>query len=165
MTVVNLPKFFDLVHPDNEIIVIKEIIPIKKEIPPISLGNIKSSPETLNGNPSVVIIRILVIENNAIKKKLAAVTANFIIFLTKRLLVSETKKLATTAIEKPANNELIIIIWSASLFQYSNDISISIILIHFINNVVFHLLPAGNVKCMICLGKLQQNFRTETNPF
>jgi hypothetical protein len=124
MTVVNLPRFFDLVHPDSEIIVIKEIIPIRKEITPTSLGNIKSSPETLNGNPSVVIIRILVIENNAIKKKLAAIVANFIIVLIKRLLVSETKKLATTAIEKPANNELITMIWSASLFQYSNEISI-----------------------------------------
>ncbi len=136
MTVVNLPNFFDFVHPDSEIIVIKEIIPIKKEIPPTSLGNIKSSTETLNGNPSVVIIRILVIENNAIKKKLAAIVANFIIFLIKRLLVSETKKLATTAIEKPASNELITMIWSASLFQYSNDIST--IFINFIYNVVFH---------------------------
>jgi hypothetical protein len=125
--VVNIPIFFDLVHPDNEIIVIKEIIPKIKEIIPTSFGKYKSSAETLKGYPSVVRIIILVIENNVIKKKLAAVVANIIILFNKRPFVSEIKKLATTAMENPANNEHITIICSAILCKYSNEISIILI--------------------------------------
>ena len=61
IVVENIPKPFDLVHPSKEIITVIEIIPVKKEIPPKTFGNTKSLLSTLNGNPSVVIIKILVI--------------------------------------------------------------------------------------------------------
>ncbi len=115
---------FDLVHPDNEIIVSKEIIPKIKEIIPTSFGNIKSFADILKGYPSVVLIIILVIENNVIKNKLAAVVAKIIILFINPPLASEIRKLATTEIENPANNELITIICSAILCKYPNEISI-----------------------------------------
>ena len=110
MTVVNIPIFFDFVQPDKEIIVIKDITPKRSVTPPISDGTLKSPSVILRGNPSVVIIRIFVIANTETKKKLAAKTADFIIFLVKRVFVSETKKFAITAMENPPNKELITII-------------------------------------------------------
>ncbi len=123
MVVVNLPIFLDLVQPAKEIIVIKDIIPKRNVIPPIIDGIIKSPFVILRGNPFVVIIRIFVIANTEVKKKLAAKIVAFIIFLDKRVFVSDTKKFAITVMENPLSNELITIIWSESLFQYSNDIS------------------------------------------
>jgi len=110
MVVVILPIVFDWLHPESEIMISKEIIPIKNETIPTTFGNIKSLFKTSNGYPWVVFIMILVIENNDIKKKLAADVANNNILFINFLLDSEISKLATIAIEKPANNELIIII-------------------------------------------------------
>ncbi len=121
--VVNFPNFLDLVQPDKDIKTVKDIIPKSNVSPAIVDGIVKSPFVILRGNPFVVIIKIFVIANTEIKKKLAAETAAFIIFLDKEVFVSETNKFATTAIEKPPNNELISIIWFASLFQYSNVIS------------------------------------------
>jgi len=110
MLVVNLPIFFDLVQPDKEIMVIKDIIPKINAIPPIIDGVIKSPFFISIGNPFVVIIRIFVIANTEIKKKLAAKTEAFIIDLDKRVFISDTKKFAITAMENPPNKELISII-------------------------------------------------------
>ena len=109
-TVVNLPILFDLVHPDKAIIVIKEIIPKKRAIPPAIDEKLNSASVTLRGNPSVVIIKIFVIANTDTKKKLAANTAAFMILLDKGVFDSETKKFAITVMENPPNKELISII-------------------------------------------------------
>jgi len=107
MAVVNRPIFFDLVHPANEIIVIKDIIPKRNVIAPIRDGIIKSPFAILKGNPSVVIINTFVMANTETKKKLAAKTAAFIKFPDNLVLVFDTKKLAIMAMENPPNKELI----------------------------------------------------------
>lgn len=105
--VVNLPNCFDLVQPDSEIMVMRQIMPTKKVVPPIREVVDNSRAVIFSGNPFVVIINTLVIANTDTKKKPAAKTATFIIFLDKRVLVSETKRLAITAMENPLNKELI----------------------------------------------------------
>ena len=105
--VVNKPNFFDLVHPNKEIIRTIEIIPIKKENIPTVLGKIKSSLFIGNGYPSVVFIVILVIAMIEIKKELVAITDTmkiFVIILSEYFLsISKTN----TVKLKPANNVLI----------------------------------------------------------
>ncbi len=108
--VVNFPNALVFVQPESEIIVRNDIIPNRRVIPPTLNGISKSDSVTGKGKPSVVSIRTFVIENTVTKKKLAANTAAFKMVRDKRVLVSETKKFATTAIENPANNELITII-------------------------------------------------------
>src|SRR5690606_18802066 len=65
--------------------------------------------------------------NTVIRKKLAAKVDDAIILLVNRVFVSDTKKCAITAIENPPSSELIVIICSASLFQYSKVISVIIL--------------------------------------
>ncbi len=110
MAVVNLPVFFDLVQPAKEIRVINDIIPKKNEITPTSLGSNKSLSITFRGYPVVVFIRSVVIAKTETKKKLAADVDTIMIFFDKRVLTSDTKRFAITAIENPPSNELIIII-------------------------------------------------------
>ena len=98
MIVVNFPNFLDLVQPAKAINTVKDIIPKSNVSPPIVDGIINSAFVIFRGNPFVVIINIFVIANTEIKKELAAKTAAFIMFLDKRVFVSETKKFATTAI-------------------------------------------------------------------
>ncbi|MDB9954244.1 hypothetical protein OAD49_01645 [Flavobacteriaceae bacterium] len=124
IAVVNLPIFFDLVHPAKEITDVNERIPKRKKNPPVVRGNNKSSLTTLKGNPSVVIRSSLVIAKTVIKKKLAAKVDAIIILLDNRVFISDTKRLAIIAIENPPSKELINIVWSASLFQYSKVASI-----------------------------------------
>ncbi|CAL67199.1 membrane protein [Christiangramia forsetii KT0803] len=126
IVVVNRPNFFDLVQPAREIMAISETIPKRNKITPTILGSIKSVCITFIGYPSVVIIRSFVIAKTVIKNEPAAKVAVIIIIFDKRVFVSETKRFAITAIENPPSNELIVIICSASLFQYSNVISIII---------------------------------------
>lgn len=135
---VNIPIFFDLVHPDNAINIFKDTIPNSSENPPIFAGSNKSPFVILKGNPSVVIIKIFVKANTEIKKKLAAKTETFNIFLDKRVLVSETKRFATIAIEKPPKSELIIIIWLASVFQFGSDISAIYMYLFKINSGLYY---------------------------
>ena len=145
ITVVNIPIFLDLVQPAKEIIVINEIIPDRKVLTPIIRGNFKSLCLTSIGYPLVVIISTPVIAKTVIKKKQAANIEAIIIFLVRRVFVLETNRLATTAIENPASKELIVIVISANLFQYSNVISVIIksickmIYLFFISFVFFYL--------------------------
>jgi len=108
--VVNLPIFFDLVQPASEIKVIRETIPARSENAPTSREILKLVSVTVRGKPSVVIIRTFVIANTEIKKKQADKTAVFMIYLNKRVSVADTNIFATTAIENPANKELMTII-------------------------------------------------------
>ena len=124
IAVVNLPIFLDLVHPAKEITEVNEMIPKRKKIAPVVRGNNKSSLITLKGYPSVVIRSNLVIAKTVMRKKLAAKVDATIMLLDNLVFISDTKRLAITAIENPPSKELINIIWSASLFQYSNVTSI-----------------------------------------
>ena len=121
---VNLPIFLDLVQPANEIIAIKEAIPKKNEMEPKTRGRNKSLSTTLNGYPTVVFINTLVIAKTVIKKKLAAKVETTIIVFDNLVFTSETNKFAITAIENPPSKELIVIVCSANLFQYSKVISV-----------------------------------------
>ena len=107
---VNIPISFDLVQPDSAMIVISERIPKKRAKPPIIEEAFRFVRDTSRGKPSVVIIITFVIANRETRKKLAARTEAFMIVRDKRVLVSETKRFAITAIEKPPSNELIAII-------------------------------------------------------
>lgn len=122
--VVNLPNCFDFVQPAIEIIESSEMIPKKNVMTPITLGSIKSLLTTFKGYPTVVFINSVVIAKTLIKKKLAAKVEAIIIALDNLLLALETIRFATTAMEKPPRSELIVIVCSASLFQYSNVISV-----------------------------------------
>ena len=73
---VYIPKFLDFVQPEREISPIIDKIPIKKVIRPIILGTAKSEFATAIGYPSVVIIKILVIQKMQTKKLVAAIVAN-----------------------------------------------------------------------------------------
>ena len=106
-----------------EIIASKDIIPKKNAITPTTLGSIKSLSTTSKGYPTVVFISRLVIAKTVVKKKLAAKVETAIIDFDNFVFKLETKKFAITAIENPPNNELIVIICSANIFQYSNVFS------------------------------------------
>src|SRR5690606_3820550 len=95
-----------------------------KKIIPTLLGNIKSLSIIFRGFPIVVFIRILFIEKTVIKKKQEAKAETIIIFLNNLVLVLDTKRFATIAIENPPSKALIVSIWSAISFQYSNVISV-----------------------------------------
>ena len=122
---VNIPIFFDFVHPDNEIIIVKEKRPIIKVDIPISLG-IKKSLATTSFKipPGVVAIEICIMANTVTRKQPADRVADIKIIFVSLSFLSETNKLATTAIENPLSKELIRIVWFANVFQYSNVISI-----------------------------------------
>jgi len=113
--VVNFPIFFDFVQPAIEIIVSRDIIPKKNADDPISLGSNKSLARTLLGYPLVVIITIFVIAKTLIRNKQADKVDANIILLVNRVFVSCIKKFAIIDIENPPSNELIVIIWLASL--------------------------------------------------
>lgn len=80
-----MPIRLDLVQPDNEIMVISEKMPKKKAMVPTSLGNIKSLSATLNGNPSVVMSKSLVMAKMVTRKKLPAEVATISILFTNRV--------------------------------------------------------------------------------
>ncbi|CAL2078676.1 Membrane protein [Tenacibaculum sp. 190524A02b] len=124
ITVVYIPTFFDLVHPDKEIIIDRENNPIKKAMTPIIRGTKKSFSVTFfKYPPGVVIIDICIIAKTVIKKHPADKVADFKIRLNNLLFLSDTNKFATTVIENPLSNELIKIVCLANSFQYSKVIS------------------------------------------
>lgn len=114
MRVVNRPIGFDRVHPESPIMTIREKIPTKKEILPMTRGSSNSSAVTVRGYPFVVFMSISVMEKitaiNALQAIMAARMSRSII----RPLSRETKILATAAIENPPSRELMRTNWLAS---------------------------------------------------
>lgn len=115
MVVVNIPIRFETVQPESAITVNMLIIPKYNPVTPMILGRIKSLWSIGTGYPSVVDIKILVIANTEIKEKQADRDENVNILLCHLECNSETTRLATMAIEKPPNKELITMDCSASL--------------------------------------------------
>jgi len=124
ITVENIPKLLDLVQPTKAIMIAIETIPIKKEIIPKLLGNIRSLLSALKGNPSVVIIKTLVMAKIDTKNVPVAKIENRNIFV---LILSEaflSNNRTSTVSENPHSSALINCIWLANLFMYSNESSI-----------------------------------------
>jgi len=139
ITVVYIPTFFDLVHPDNEIITDRENNPIIKDIVPIIRGTKKSFVVTFfKYPPEVVIIDICIIAKTETKKQPADKVADFKIRFISLSFLSDTNKFATTVIENPLNNELIRTVCLANSFQYSNVISISVLVFEFYSLIYPH---------------------------
>ena len=87
MVVENSPNFLDLVQPSKEIIIVIDMMPIKKEQTPKALGIFKSLLSTLKGKPSVVIIKIFDIAKTDTKKAPVDIIENRKIFM---LILSES---------------------------------------------------------------------------
>jgi len=107
IVVENIPKLLDLVQPSREIMRAIEAIPMNKAIPPRTLGKIRSLLSTGKGNPSVVIMKILVMANIETRKAPVASMAKrnmFILILSESLL---SKSKTNTVREKPQSNALI----------------------------------------------------------
>lgn len=87
IVVENNPNFFDLVQPSKDIIIVIDMIPMKKEVTPNTLGNFKSLLSTFKGNPSVVINKIFVIAKIDTRKAPVDIIENRKIFI---LILSES---------------------------------------------------------------------------
>lgn len=104
---VNIPIPFDFVHPEREIITIKQIMQTRKAVRPIAFGSSKSSVVTLNGNPGEVINTIFVIAKMETRKEAAAIIAALNKFLEIRFVSFEFIKKTITAMENPPSSALI----------------------------------------------------------
>lgn len=125
MTVVIIPIFLDLVQPANDIIMDNARRPNRSDEVPIIRFNKKSAVVTFfKYPPGVVFIIIVVNAKTEIRKLAVAVTAAIKIAFKILLFLSETKRFATTVIEKPLNSEEIRTVCFASSFQYSKVICI-----------------------------------------
>lgn len=107
IVVEKIPKPLDLVQPSNEIITVIEIMPIKNAMPPKTFGNIKSLLSTFKGNPSVVIIKRLVIAKMDTKNAPVANMENRNIFIMNLLESCLSNKMTNTVKENPHNRALI----------------------------------------------------------
>ncbi len=129
-----MPTFLDFVQPDNPIIVANEKSPTKKVTIAIVLEYWKSLTVTfLKIPPGVVFIVISTNAKTVTRNQPADKVAALRIRLVNLSFLSETIKFATIAIENPLNKELISSSCCANSFQYSNVISIPILVYYFAN--------------------------------
>lgn len=111
MIVVNFPTFFDLVHPDSDIITANAKSPIMNVEIPNTLGMKKSLATTFSKYPpGVVIMEICTMAKTVTRKQPVDKVAAFKIAFASLSFLSETIKLATMAIENPLNKALIRIV-------------------------------------------------------